>query len=110
MTRTVAEIRAAYESWRSGRSWTEIAQAHGYTTAEEALSSVRRYADANQLPFTRTPPMPQRVRLRKSYCAFLLGSSWETIATEYGWANGPAAQSAVEGYAAAFDLPLARLP
>lgn len=108
--RTDAEVRAAYDAWQGGATWAEVAESCRYPTANAALMSVRRFAELNRLPLRRATPVPDKVRLRRSYCAYLLGWEWAEIAALQGWASGASVQASVTRYACSHGLPLRRLP
>lgn len=112
--RTDADIRRAYDAWQAGSSWAAVADACGYPSANSALLSVRRYAELNRLPLrkvVRPPPSAaDGLRMRRAYCAYLLGEEWGEIAAQFGWPAGPAAQASVTRYAFRNGLPLRRLP
>lgn len=110
MTRSEADIRAAYEAWQGGTDWASVARAHGYPTVPAAMMSVRRFVGRNKLPFRREGVVQDENRVRLSYCDYLLGWAWGDIAANRGWASGPSVQSSVTRYAVQHGLVLRRLP
>lgn len=115
----MGDYKKAYQLWQAPlangnhRTWEGVAKLSGYPSGAAATMAVRRYALRADKPL-RNARQQNSVddveRRRMSYCAYLMGWSWEDIADEYQWASRQVALTCVKKYANRNDLPLRRLP